>query len=86
MKVVKIRRVGNSNVVSLPREFEALGYTVGTSVVVDELANGELRVLPASTVRDRIRAVGREVIAEDGEALHLLERYDREGLEPTDER
>ena len=86
MKVVKIRRVGNSNVVSLPRELEALGYTVGTSVVVDELANGELRILPASTVRDRIRAVGREVIAEDAEALRLLERYDREGLEPTDQR
>ena len=37
MKVVKVRRVGNSNVVSIPRELEARGYAPGTSVLVEEL-------------------------------------------------
>jgi hypothetical protein len=37
MKVVKVRRVGNSNVVSLPRELEARGYEPGTSVLIEEL-------------------------------------------------
>ncbi|MCW3069809.1 MAG: hypothetical protein JWL67_2434, partial [Solirubrobacterales bacterium] len=29
MKIVKVRRVGNSNVISIPREFEAHGYAPG---------------------------------------------------------
>ncbi|HWD69679.1 MAG TPA: AbrB/MazE/SpoVT family DNA-binding domain-containing protein [Solirubrobacteraceae bacterium] len=35
-----MRRVGNSNVVSLPRELEASGYVPGTSVLVEELPDG----------------------------------------------
>ncbi len=77
MDVVKIRRVGNSNVISLPRSLERLGYTSGTSVVVDELDSGELRVIPASKVRDLIRETGRRVVAENREALEILERHDR---------
>ena len=30
MKIVKVRRVGNSNVISIPREFEASGYVPGS--------------------------------------------------------
>jgi len=37
MKVVKVRRVGNSNVVSIPRELESRGYAPGTSVLIEEL-------------------------------------------------
>ena len=77
MEVVKIRRVGNSNVISLPRSLERLGYTSGTSVVVDELETGELRVVPASRVHDLIRETGRHVVAENREALEILERHDR---------
>ena len=62
MKVVKIRRVGNSNVVSIPRELEARGYTAGTSVLVEELEGGELRIMPTEQVRDRIRGIGRRVV------------------------
>jgi len=58
MKIVKVRRVGNSNVVSIPREFEARGYAPGTSVLVEELDGGELRILPTEQLRERIRTIG----------------------------
>jgi antitoxin component of MazEF toxin-antitoxin module len=76
MKVVKIRRVGNSNVVSIPRELEARGYSPGTSVLVEELEGGELRIIPTDKVRERIRDVGRRVVAEHPEALKSLAEHD----------
>ena len=76
MKVVKIRRVGNSNVVSLPRDLESRGFEVGVTVMIEELATGELRIIPASRVRDLIRKAGRKVIAEDQEALRILAPQD----------
>jgi antitoxin component of MazEF toxin-antitoxin module len=72
MKIVKVRRVGNSNVVSIPREFEARGYTAGASVLVEELPNGELRIIPTDIVRERIREIGQRVVAEHSEALQIL--------------
>jgi antitoxin component of MazEF toxin-antitoxin module len=77
MKLVKVRRVGNSNVVSIPRELEALGFTQDVSVVVTALPSGELRVLPASRVRHMIREYGRKVVSEDRRALQILEDYDK---------
>jgi antitoxin component of MazEF toxin-antitoxin module len=72
MNVVKVRRVGNSNVISIPRAFEANGFAPGESVFVEELPEGELRVLSAEKVRARIRDVGTRVVAEHGEALRIL--------------
>lgn len=77
MKIVKIRRVGNSNVITLPREFEALGFTAGESVAIDQLADGELQIMTQAQLRAHIRDIGRRVIAEDREALELLAAYDR---------
>jgi antitoxin component of MazEF toxin-antitoxin module len=76
MKVVKVRRVGNSNVVSIPRELEGRGYAPGTSVLVEELEGGELRIMPTEQVRERIRSVGRRVVSEHGEALKILAEHD----------
>ena len=76
MKVVKVRRVGNSNVVSIPRELEARGYAPGTSVLVEELDSGELRIMPTEQVRERIRGIGRRVVAEHSEALRILAEHD----------
>jgi len=76
MKVVKIRRVGNSNVVSIPREFEARGYAPGTSVLVEELEGGELRIMPTEQVRDRIRSIGKRVVDEHAEGLQILAEHD----------
>ena len=76
MKIVKVRRVGNSNVVSIPREFEAHGYAPGTSVLVEELDGGELRILPTAQLRERIRTIGERVVGEHSEALKILAEHD----------
>jgi antitoxin component of MazEF toxin-antitoxin module len=76
MKVVKVRRVGNSNVVSIPRELETRGFAPGTSVLVEELESGELRIIPAEQVRDRIRGIGRRLVGEHAEALKILADHD----------
>jgi antitoxin component of MazEF toxin-antitoxin module len=82
MKIVKIRRVGNSNVLTLPREFEAAGFTEGVQVAVELTPNGTLRVLPEALLRERIRQIGQQVIAEDSEALEMLAAYDHGELVP----
>ena len=76
MKVVKVRRVGNSNVISIPREFEARGYAPGSSVLVEELPGGDLRIMSTEKVRERIRDIGGRLVAEHGEALEILANHD----------
>jgi antitoxin component of MazEF toxin-antitoxin module len=76
MKVVKVRRVGNSNVVSLPRELEAHGYAPGTSVLVEQLDGGELRIIPTERVSERIRDIGKRVVVDHAEALRILAEHD----------
>lgn len=76
MKIVKVRRVGNSNVVSIPREYEANGYTPGTSVLVEELPGGELRILPTEKLRERIKKIGHRVVTEHPDALRILAEHD----------
>jgi antitoxin component of MazEF toxin-antitoxin module len=76
MKVVKVRRVGNSNVISIPREFEAHGYAPGASVLVEELPGGDLRIMSTEKVRERIREVGERMVGEHGEALEILASHD----------
>jgi antitoxin component of MazEF toxin-antitoxin module len=77
MKVVKIRRVGNSNVVSIPHQHEDLGFKPDAQVLVTALPSGELRVLPLASVRKMIREYGRRVMTEDRRALQILEDHDR---------
>ncbi len=76
MKIVKVRRVGNSNVISIPREFEAQGYAPGSSVLVEGLPDGELRIMSTEKVRERIRDIGARVVADHGEALQILADHD----------
>lgn len=78
MKVVKVRRVGNSNVVSIPSQLEGMGFTAQAEVLITALPSGELRVLPVANVRSLIREYGRRVIAEDRRALQILEDHDRQ--------
>jgi antitoxin component of MazEF toxin-antitoxin module len=75
MKIVKVRRVGNSNVVSLPREFEASGYAPGASVLVEELADGELRILPTDKVRQQVRQIADRVVSQHPEAIKILAEH-----------
>lgn len=76
MKIVKVRRVGNSNVISIPRELEARGYAPGSSVLVEELPDGELRVMATEKVRERIRDIGERLVVKHGEALEILANHD----------
>lgn len=76
MRIVKVRRVGNSNVVSIPREFEASGYTAGSSVLVEELPDGELRIMPTEKLREQISRIGRRVVSEHPKALRILAEHD----------
>lgn len=77
MKVVKIRRVGNSNVVTLPRALESRGFAPDTEVAVEETENGELRIIPTSHLRDLIRETGKKVVAENRQALDILAEHDK---------
>jgi antitoxin component of MazEF toxin-antitoxin module len=76
MKIVKVRRVGNSNVVSIPREFESAGYTPGSSVLVEDLGGGELRILPTDRVRERVRGIADRIVGEHPEAMEILANHD----------
>jgi antitoxin component of MazEF toxin-antitoxin module len=82
MKILKVRRVGNSNVVSIPREYEARGFTPGSSVLLDETPEGELRLVPTERLREQIRAVGRRVVDEHREALQILAEHDPDAPTP----
>jgi antitoxin component of MazEF toxin-antitoxin module len=77
MHVVKIRRVGNRNVVTLPRQLEAAGYTPGSSVVIEVSPSGELVLHREERVRENVAALGQRLIAERREALDLLAAMDR---------
>jgi antitoxin component of MazEF toxin-antitoxin module len=83
MKIMKIRRVGNSNVVSLPHELESQGFTAGTMVMVHQLPTGEVRIVPADRVHMSIREVGRNIVDENREALDMLADYEREHDQPV---
>jgi virulence-associated protein VagC len=83
MKVVKVRRVGNSNVVSLPREFEARGYRPGASVLIDETDDGELRIVPADRVHDRIRGIADRLVSDHVEAMDILANFSPEDDDPA---
>lgn len=72
-----MRRVGNSNVVSIPKAFALAGYAAGTEVLLEQLDDGSLRIVRVNDVRQLIRNVGRMVVAEDAEALALLAAHDR---------
>ncbi len=76
MRVVKIRRVGNSNVISLPREFEDKGFNAGTTVLIEQLPTGELRITPAATVRRITAERAKQLVEENRETLDLLAEHD----------
>jgi antitoxin component of MazEF toxin-antitoxin module len=81
MQVVKVRRVGNSNVISLPRDLGVAGFEVGASVLIEATPNGDLRISPLESRRSLIRAIGQEVAARHRGALEMLAAYDRGEVE-----
>ena len=78
MQMVKVRRVGNSNVISLPREFEEHGFTPGTTVIVEALPTGELRIAPATVVRRLTPERARQIADKHQVLLDRLAEHDGE--------
>jgi len=78
MKINRVRRIGNSNVLSLPRELERAGFIQGAQIVIQELPSGEVRLLPADRVREMVRDYGRRVVADNRRALDILADHDRQ--------
>lgn len=76
MEIVKVWKVGNSNVVTLPRSL-AEGWEPGTEVILDRLPTGEIVMRKAESLKEHIRAAGRRAIEENQEALRILEAHDR---------
>lgn len=76
MRINRVRRVGNSNVVSLPRDLDAAGFEIGAQIVIQQLPSGEVRLLPADRVRQMVRDYGRRVVAENRDALQILADHD----------
>jgi hypothetical protein len=72
MKLHRVRRVGNSNVLSLPRELEAAGFGVGAQVLIEQLPSGEVRLMPSDRLREIVRSYGRQVVADNRGALQTL--------------
>ena len=76
--MVKVRRVGSSNVISLPRDLEELGFRPDTQVMLRPLPNGEgLLVIPANQIDAYIDRIAAQVIEEERPVLERLAAYDR---------
>jgi antitoxin component of MazEF toxin-antitoxin module len=78
MKINRVRRVGNSKVLSLPRDLEKVGFVDGAQVLIQELPSGEVRLLPTEQLRGMVREYGRRVVAENRRALDILADHDRQ--------
>ena len=76
MKIVKVRRVGNSNMVALPKEWESSGFGPGSYVLVERDQAGEVRLLRAGDISERIDAIAGEMIEKHAKALKILAEHD----------
>ncbi len=77
MKMLKIRRVGNSNMVALPKDWEDDGFAPGAFVLVERDRTGEIRMLRAGDVAGQVDALADEMIEKHAEALRILAEHDR---------
>lgn len=77
MNTVKVRRVGNSNVVSLPRDLEKLGFVEGAAVAVVPLRTGQVMLVPSEQLDAFIDEIGQQVLERNRGALDKLAAYDR---------
>jgi len=77
MQTVKIRRVGNSNVISLPRGITERGFAEGQEVWLVPLQTGRILLIAEDHLDDFVAEMGRRVIDENREALEKLPAYDR---------
>jgi antitoxin component of MazEF toxin-antitoxin module len=74
--MLKVRRVGNSNMVALPKEWEASGFGPGAYVLVERDQAGEVRMLRAGDITVQIDALADEMMEKHAEALQILAEHD----------
>lgn len=84
MAMVKIRRVGNSNVITLPASLGGMGFKAGNAVLIEAEDDGTLRVIPVLDVDAHVREVARAAIQRRRHTLDLLRAHDqcRAGPDP----
>lgn len=82
MALVKVRRVGNSNVITLPAGLGGNGFEPGATVLVEADEDGTLRVIPVPDVDAHVRELARGAIQRRRRALELLEAHDPGDTEP----
>lgn len=80
MKIVKTRRAGNSTVVTIP---PGMGYEPGVEVLVERMADGTLRITPASRLHEVLRGIASDVVHDHSEAFAILEEHDRQADRPA---
>jgi antitoxin component of MazEF toxin-antitoxin module len=78
-KRMRIRRIGNSNMVALPSEFEAAGYRPGVEVVVQETPQGEIRIVRADLAAESTREAAKRLAQRHRSTLERLAEHDRQG-------
>jgi antitoxin component of MazEF toxin-antitoxin module len=82
MEIVKVRRVGNSNVMSVPRSFVRGGYEAGQAVIIEQLETGQLLVSPVESHREALRAMARKIVRRRRGLLERFAAHDRgEGVD-----
>ena len=73
MKLVKVRRAGNSLAVTIPPGY---GFAEGDDVIIDRLPDGGLQILPAARLQELLRMHADQLVKEDREALAILKSHD----------
>jgi len=72
MQINRVRRVGNSKVISLPKDLERIGFVEGAQIAIQELPNGEVRLIPVDRLEAMVGGYGRRTIAKSRSALNAL--------------
>ncbi len=72
MHINRLRKVGNSKVISLPTDLERLGFVEGAQIAIQELPNGEVRLIPVDRLEAMVRGYGRRAVAKNMGALDIL--------------
>lgn len=76
MNGVKVRKVGNSNVITVPRELERYGLVEGAAVAFVPLRDGGVLIVPAEHMEQYLEEVGQRIVARRRRALDKLAAHD----------
>ena len=75
MKIVKVRRAGNSLAVTIPPD---LGLTEGQEVVIGRAPDGEIFIVPAGQLDGLVEAFARSIAHQRRGVVDRLAAHDRD--------